>query len=250
MRPEAELSYQVDRHDAVLVLLMFGRLTITDGPAARAAILRSWGESPRALVLDLAGLAVADDAALLVLQAALRETRVWPPVPVLLVTPDRDLATRLPELPRWFADREQALAAATVIGGSTERVAVMVAATPQAPAQARAVLGRTCRAWQLADDVLSAGEVVVSELCANVVVHAGTEMEVVIRRTPVALHIVVRDGDASPPVPRPVPADGLPADSGNGLQLVTAFASSWGTMPAPDGKAVWASFRIDKDPDE
>jgi anti-anti-sigma regulatory factor/anti-sigma regulatory factor (Ser/Thr protein kinase) len=248
MGPGAELTSRVEHHESALVLALQGQLTPADAAAVRTAILPCWGECPAALVLDLSAVRVVDDAAVLVLPAVLREARDWPPVPVLLCTPDPVLARRLPEL-RWFPDRDQALAAAGATGGTADRVAVTLPATPQAPAQARAVLNQACRTWQLVN-LAAPAEVVVSELCANAVVHARTPMSLVIRRTPSALHIVVRDWSSTPPRPRPLPATGLPAESGNGLQLVAAFASGWGTMPAAGGKAVWASLRIEKEVNE
>jgi anti-anti-sigma regulatory factor/anti-sigma regulatory factor (Ser/Thr protein kinase) len=248
MRPRAELTSRVARHDSALVLALSGELTEPAGPAARTAILQCWGESPAALVLDLSELQVADDVALLVLPAALREARQWPPVPVLVCVPDPALAGRLPELPDRYPTREQALAAAAATGGPVDWISLTVPSTLQAPARAREVLNQTCQDWGLVD-VASAAEIVVSELSANAVVHARTAMELVIRRAPAALHVVVRDWDPTPPNPRPLPASGLPVESGNGLQLVAAFATSWGTMPTVDGKAVWASLRIEKDAD-
>jgi anti-anti-sigma regulatory factor/anti-sigma regulatory factor (Ser/Thr protein kinase) len=246
MRPGPELTSRVERYDAALVLSLGGQLTPAEGPAARTAILQCWGESPAVLVLDLSGLRVGGDAALHVLPEALREVRQWPPVPVLLCTPDVALAQRLPELPRWFSTRDQALAAAVTTSGPGDRVALALPASPHAPAQARALLNRACQAWRL-PHLAAAAEVILSELCANAVVHARTPMQVVVRRTAAALHLVVRDWDPTPPSPRPLPASGMPAEDGNGLQLVAAFASGWGAMPTADGKAVWASLRIDKD---
>jgi anti-anti-sigma regulatory factor/anti-sigma regulatory factor (Ser/Thr protein kinase) len=246
MRPGPELTSRVERYDAALVLSLAGQLTPAEGPTARTAILQCWAECPAVLVLDLSQLRVGGDAALLVLPEALREARQWPTVPVLLCTPDPALAQRLPELPRWFATRDQALAAALTTSGPADRVALTLPATPHAPARGRAMLNRACQAWQL-PHLVAAAEVIISELCANAVVHARSQMQIVVRRTATALHLVVRDWDPTPPRPRPLPASGLPAEDGNGLQLVAAFASGWGTMPTADGKAVWASLRIDKD---
>lgn len=243
----AGLTSRVEQYDAALVLVLAGRLTPATGSAARSAILHCWAECPPVLVLDLAELAAG--AAFEPIVAALAGVRDWPPVPVLACAPEPVLAGLPPELSRRFPTRDQALTAAATTSGTADRVTVTLAAGPMAPASGRAVLNQACQDWQVHPDVAAAAEVIVSELCANATVHARTAMRLVIRRTPEALHIVVRDWDLHPPRARPLPADGLPVDSGNGLPLIAAFASNWGMMPAADGKAVWASLRLDKRPD-
>lgn len=242
------LAYRVDRHGAVLVLGLHGQLELADAAAVRTAMLQCLGEFPVALVLDLSQLRVSDDKSLLVFPAALRDAGGWPPVPVLLCVPDPELLARLERspfgrLPRWFSTPGQALAAAATTGHPADRFTAILPATPQAPAQGRALLNRACQAWQLAD-LAQAAEVILSELCANVVVHARTSMRIIISRTPTALHIVVHDADPTPPQQRSLPPGGAPVHSGNGLHLVAAFATDWGTMPTADGKAVWASLHI------
>lgn len=252
--PTAGLTYQVERHGAVLVLSLHGRLGSPDVATLRTAVLSCLGELPTALVIDLSELRVSDDRALLALPAALHEANGWPPVPVVLCVSDPRLVERLEwspfsQPPRWSTTRSQAIAAAVAAGHPADRFAATLPATPRAPAQARALLNRACVAWRLVD-LAPAAEVILSELCANVVVHARTSMKVIIYRTPSTLHLVVRDADPTPPHQRSLPQGGTPTESGNGLHLVAAFATDWGIMPTSEGKAVWASLRIGEERDE
>jgi anti-anti-sigma regulatory factor len=248
------LTCRVDRRAAVLVLGLTGQLGLADAATVRTRVLECVGEFPVALVVDLSGLQVSDDEALSVIPAALREAGAWPPVAVVLCAPEPALLERLERLPsghrpRCYSTRDGALAAAAAAGQLADRFTATLPATPQAPAQSRALLGRACLAWRLTD-LAPAAEVILSELCANVVVHARTSMRIIIHRTPAALYIVVRDADPTPPRQRSLPRTGAPVDSGNGLHLVDAFATDWGTMPTADGKAVWASLRIGEGWDE
>jgi anti-sigma regulatory factor (Ser/Thr protein kinase) len=253
--PVAGLTHHVERHEGVLVLGLSGPLEPPDAATVRTALLQCLGEFPAALVVDLSQLRAGDDhQSLLAFPAALRDANGWPPVPVLICVPDPELLERLEELPfreppRWFPSIGQALAAAAAAGQLADRFTTTLPATPQAPARARALLHRACQAWRLTE-LAPAAEVVLSELSANAVVHARTTMRIIIQRTPTALHLVVRDADPTPPRQRSLPPAGTPVDSGNGLNLVAAFASDWGTMPTPDGKAVWATLRIGGDRDE
>jgi anti-sigma regulatory factor (Ser/Thr protein kinase) len=106
------------------------------------------------------------------------------------------------------------------------------------PGEARAVLRSACLAWGVDDEVRDDAELIVSELVANVVDHAGTRCTLGVTATDDGLLIEVRDFyPCSPPQARPVdPA----ARRGRGLQVVAALSSRWGVIPYPDGKSIWA----------
>jgi hypothetical protein len=242
------LTHRIQHHGTVLALGLSGQLTGADRPAVREVLLRCLAECPAALAVDLSGVRVTGDEPLVAIPAALREARGWPPVPVLLYGAGPELVGRLDRLgitgqARHLASREQALAAASDQPRLASRVTDTLTATPQAPAQGRALLHRACRGWQLGA-VAQAAEVIMSELCANVVMHARTSMRIIVNRTVTHLYLVVRDGDPDLPLRRPLPPGGSPVDTGNGLHLVAAFATAWGAMPTTDGKAVWASLRL------
>jgi anti-sigma regulatory factor (Ser/Thr protein kinase) len=93
-------------------------------------------------------------------------------------------------------------------------------------------------------EVISTAELLVSELVANAVVHAKTEMVVSICRQASVVRVEVEDGGPGlPTLPRggdPVPT----GDSGRGLRIVSELASSWGVRVTPEGKAVWFELAI------
>ena len=81
-----------------------------------------------------------------------------------------------------------------------------------------------------------------SELVTNVLLHAGTDLEVRVKTDPARIRVEVHDGDNRSP--RPSPA-GPEATSGRGLLLVEHLAGKRGVDPAADGKAVWFEMAID-----
>ncbi|MER5767591.1 ATP-binding protein [Streptomyces sp. NPDC001985] len=88
---------------------------------------------------------------------------------------------------------------------------------------------------------------IVAELTANAVTHArlpGREFELRLTLTPDTLRIEVSDARAER---APVPRDPSPdAESGRGLFLVEALASSWGTKDRVVGKTVWADVSLNR----
>lgn len=87
----------------------------------------------------------------------------------------------------------------------------------------------------LADDA----QLLVSELVSNAVLHAGTEITLVLDLDGERLRIEVSDRDGVLPRHRaPEPE----ATTGRGLLIVDRLSDRWGSTPRPDGKIVWAEL--------
>jgi anti-sigma regulatory factor (Ser/Thr protein kinase) len=109
-----------------------------------------------------------------------------------------------------------------------------------APGHARSAVQEFCQLHRVGGD-RDAAQLVASELVTNAVVHAGTTIELTLRLMAPMLHIGVRDGGTG----RPHVADvDESSESGRGLMLVDALASSWGTFFPDTGKVVWATVRV------
>ncbi|HEX5299548.1 MAG TPA: MEDS domain-containing protein [Streptosporangiaceae bacterium] len=109
----------------------------------------------------------------------------------------------------------------------------------EAPATARHFAVAALREWGLAD-VADAAALVVTELAANAIVHAGSAFTVILSGRGDVLRIAVRDGC-------PLPAEGqaalmpLPL---HGLGAVDALAARWGVESlGKAGKTVWVDLR-------
>ena len=129
--------------------------------------------------------------------------------------------------------------------------------------QARAKLGELATIWGCPEHVLEDARVVISELMSNGVLHARTELQVIVAlRGQGGLRVEVHDASSTPVVPplqmyqaatslvdRPGQDELLkqrlasPTATGRGLSIVAALASTWGWFAdAVGGKVVWAEI--------
>jgi hypothetical protein len=73
------------------------------------------------------------------------------------------------------------------------------------------------------------------------VLHARTDIELLVRLRPRGVRIEVHDGSPAAPVVRRYDDDAM---TGRGLALVDELARRWGVERTPGGKAVW--FELDE----
>lgn len=106
---------------------------------------------------------------------------------------------------------------------------------------ARRFVRKTLGEWDLLpllDDAL----LVVSELAANAITHAGSEYRIRLTATPRSVRIEVRDCGEGTPEPQP---QSMTSESGRGLLMVAAIAASWGIERSDDRrKLVWAELAL------
>jgi anti-sigma regulatory factor (Ser/Thr protein kinase) len=100
--------------------------------------------------------------------------------------------------------------------------------------------------WGL-DGILDDLELLTSEVVTNALVHADTEVDVRLRQYPGHIRVEVRDSEPRPPVLvaglGPEGEGNDEAETGRGMRIVDALASSWGSSPAGRGKTTW--FELD-----
>jgi len=209
-------------------------------------------EQPRALIVDLHDLVDPTTAsAPLWLTARRSGMALRPPVEVVLcLPPQTPLAVRLHRLGAKrllpiYGTVPQARTALVSGLPLTDQVQQRLPPEPTSAKQARLMVADACRAWQLAH-LYDPAQLVISELVANAIQYAGTDMLVTVSRRDAGLNLAVRDG--SPVLPRPGPsptAGGASGGGGRGLQIVHRAAVAWGALPTHDyaGKVVWATLR-------
>jgi CheY-like chemotaxis protein len=105
-----------------------------------------------------------------------------------------------------------------------------------APRHARRFVEEVLARWHC-QPALDTIHLLLSEVVANAVVHAGAEPEVAVRLLAERIRIEVSDDDAT----LPQSVDGGPmAVSGRGIRIVASEAADWGVAPRPrGGKTVW-----------
>ncbi|MGH9115037.1 MAG: ATP-binding protein, partial [Acidimicrobiales bacterium] len=122
-------------------------------------------------------------------------------------------------------------------------------------AAARHLLEEAAATWGVSREVADDAALAMSELVTNAVLHAGTTVDLRVRRLGAGLRIEVCDGSSRIPVVGVERADELLATrsmTGRGLAIVAATADRWGAGalsppagPAPPGgpaKVVWAEI--------
>lgn len=80
---------------------------------------------------------------------------------------------------------------------------------------------------------------VLSELVANSIIHATTELQVSVERWQYMIKIVVADANDQPPVMRSLD---VAVDCGRGLHIVDQYSDLWGYEITDQGKRIWAGF--------
>jgi anti-sigma regulatory factor (Ser/Thr protein kinase) len=121
-----------------------------------------------------------------------------------------------------------------------DRLVAVLPADPQSAAEARSLVLVVCNRWH-ADEVCSDTELVVTELIANAVRHAGTEIVVRLARLTSLRGVRAEVTDHSTRPVRPRQAGAL-SENGRGLFLVDTLSSRWGADATSEGKTVWAEI--------
>jgi anti-anti-sigma regulatory factor/anti-sigma regulatory factor (Ser/Thr protein kinase) len=247
------LTWEIDTDLPVAVIRLAGVLDVDTAPEVRLAVATGLAGQPAAVVVDLSGLTGADDVVLTVFSECARAAAAWPGCPVALSCPTAEVAAGLERMSVnrsvvVHPDLAQALAALDAVPAPL-RFWQRLAPSPSiaAPA-ARATVVAACETWGLnqaagLQHLASRAELVVTELISNAIVHAKTEVELLVVLREPFLHISVADGSGA--APRLLSADPADTIGGRGLMLIEALATKWGSLPTRDGKVVWAMLRLD-----
>ena len=107
---------------------------------------------------------------------------------------------------------------------------------------ARGFFRDVARTLEIDDGRAEAGELALSEIVTNAIVHAGGIITVRAWKQGRGLRLEVIDGN--PTMPRMV-QPGSPSGEGAGLPIVAAIAGEWGWDDGPDGrgKRVWFTLQ-------
>ncbi|MGZ4690071.1 MAG: MEDS domain-containing protein [Acidimicrobiia bacterium] len=110
---------------------------------------------------------------------------------------------------------------------------------PLAVGAARRFVRRALFAWH-EDDLADNAGVVASELATNALLHSRSPFRVSVSRLDGLVTVRVQDAGDGSPQPRTSDPD---VPGGQGLALVDAMSSKWGSERVADGKVVWAELR-------
>ncbi|WP_406069436.1 ATP-binding protein [Micromonospora sp. NBC_01638] len=239
----SRITCDVHTTTPVAIVRLKGALDLGSMRSVHQALTDALVDQPEALIVDLAEVNVKDRLALSVFAATARRAEEWPAVPVVLCAPS-------PVAARWLAESTTCrvvpvsadCAEATLVAGSTSTLRMRTRLEPVAEAcrRARELVTDACARWNL-PDASGPAALVLSELVGNVVRHAGTPMQVTVTLRRPYLHLAVVDGSRAKARPG---GTNLHAEGGRGLLLVRELAQKWGSVPAGQGKAVWAMLPV------
>jgi DNA-binding CsgD family transcriptional regulator/anti-anti-sigma regulatory factor/anti-sigma regulatory factor (Ser/Thr protein kinase) len=232
-----------------VVVALAGQITVASAPRIQRALLRDLAEGPLAIICDLRDVDALDPVcATIFATVANHPASRWPATSLLLCAAQPAVAEVLGGLGARHAlplydSLQQALDAAADRRGYL-RDELPLAATPTAATAARRFVRETLQSWQLAaldGELCEQAQVLAGELVTNAVVHAQTDMRLLLELGGDLLHVSVTDLD--PRLPRLL-RDDPQAEGGRGLRLVKWIATTWGAQPHPEGgKVVWCTLR-------
>ncbi|MDI6105214.1 ATP-binding protein [Actinoplanes sp. NEAU-A12] len=255
-------SVVADETTAVLELTVDGCWARRRERLTRPVLDTCLAGHPAGVLLDLRHL--KDPAACsgsLWLTAASGGDRMRPPVPIAACLPAatslagkltrRSARRRMPV----FAALADARAALAGRRPPTDQLHFGISPTTLSAVSCRRAADEACRAWRL-PQLRDRARLLLSELIANAVEHAGTRIEVTISRLGPAprgtlcrsagLRLVVCDESPQIPTVRHLGTDGAERElltRGLGLRIVDAAADAWGVLPTRCGKMIWAIVR-------
>jgi anti-sigma regulatory factor (Ser/Thr protein kinase) len=251
-RGDGRVSVTADVAGAVIEVAVHGRWNPSLRMDAWAAVSRCFAQHPPTVIVDLRDLGdplAASAPAWWTMGTTGAEMR--PPVSVAVCLPTATaLAARLNSIGSRrhlsvFATMPEAHLVVAGRAPSTRCVQLLRAPGADAVSRARTLIAEACQGWEL-PRLLDLGRLVVTELVANAVEHAGTDLVVAVRRRGGGLHLAVSDGDPRLPSLLDPPPPGSPCEGrGRGLRAVHAASIAWGAMPTATGKVVWAVPRPD-----
>jgi anti-sigma regulatory factor (Ser/Thr protein kinase) len=245
----SSISITCDIDTAVTEMVVPGRWSARLASDVHSGFRKCLAEHPSAIILDLRDLTdPAAGSAAMWLAAGNAATRLRPPVrAALCVSAGNPLSQRLRRIGVTrvvpvYPTMEKARTAVAGTDPPADRMR-LIRLPPEVGSVriARGLVDAACEDWRC-PDLRQTSRLVISELVANSVEHAGTELAVSVRRGGTGLHLTVRDGDARLPrlLETPPPLRG---SGGHGLRIVDTLAAAWGCLPTRDGKMVWATMR-------
>ncbi|WP_200215175.1 ATP-binding protein [Micromonospora coerulea] len=234
------ISCEVRDESPVTLVRLAGALDLATMRAVHTVLDRCLTAQPDALVVDLTEVEVADPLALSVFAAAARRAADWPAVPMVLCAPPPDAAAWLAETTAYrVVPVRPDCAEATALAGAAAAPRLRARLEPVAEAcrRARELVADACGRWNI-PELTGPASLVLTELVANVVRHAGTPMQVTVTLRRPYLQVAVADGSRR--AARAVTGRDARAEGGRGLMLVRELTQRWGSAPTGDGKVVWA----------
>ena len=121
------------------------------------------------------------------------------------------------------------------MSSNAAKVVLELEARPQSAGEARRAVESLLSRWDL-DSLVDVTVLLTSEVVTNAILHARTNVVVIIVVDVPTVRVEVSDDAEQYPEMRRTDEE---ATSGRGMMLVDSLATAWGVRPANGGKCVW-----------
>ncbi len=243
----AESSHPIrvdrERHHEITFLTITGVLQSATYRSLRDAVIKAALDEPRAVVVDVEDLSVPSESAWSVFTSARWHVSTWPDVPILLVCPNpqrRRAITRC-GVARYVPVHATHESAVDAIADPSlhvrRRARTQLPASPLSVGLARSTVADRLTVWDQRDLIPSVATIA-TVLVENVLAHTDSAPLLILESYRATVTVAVEDGSQVPPVRHEHADRGV--DIVCGLAIISALCRSWGTMPTPSGKTVWA----------
>lgn len=220
-----------------------GVLDTTTYLRLRDRIIKAALDEPPAVIVDVNALRVPADSAWTVFTSARWHVSTWPDIPVVLACADGDRRANIRAngvtryVPVYPAVADALTATAADPRPVRRRFRAELPAAPPSLRRARELVTEQLTAWSRAELAPVAG-VIANTLIENVLQHTTSAPVLLLEYDRARVAISVQDHSDTPATRREDPLGG--GDRVSGLAIVAALCRSWGSMPTPHGKTVWA----------
>ena len=232
----SKVRHLVDRSQPYPLVRLAGVLDATTAPTVRSALLDVLAGQPKAVVVDVGQLDVAEPEAVSVLRNVHRDTARWPAAHLTLCgSPDASLWQGV----GWSVQPDSSRAFAELgTPDHDHRMSLDLEPRLGVARQSRELITEACARWKR-PELTGSACIVATEMVNNVVAHARTSMVVLLATHGDGMSVAVRDRSGTLPLFTGGPVAPT-AYGGRGMLLIDSVASHWGTLVLPDGKVVWA----------
>nr|WP_139837120.1 STAS domain-containing protein [Mycobacterium szulgai] len=236
------LAIAARTEESTVFLTADGVLDANNSAELRDTVMKATLDEPSAVVIDVTGLQVADDAGWTVFISARWQVDTRPDVPIVLVCGNRAAREAITRsgvtrfMPVYPTVKGASKGLAKIARRNFRHAQAQLPANLTSLRESRRLVREWLTAWSK-PRLIPVALVVVNVFIENVLEHTGSDPVVRVECDGPTATIAVSDGSGAPAVRLSSPPKGIDV---SGLAIVDALSRAWGSTPTSSGKTVWA----------
>ncbi|VBA61191.1 STAS domain-containing protein [Mycobacterium attenuatum] len=241
-KSSSSLAVATRLEQSTVVLAVEGVLGAANSASLRDSIMKATLDEPTAVIVNVSGLQVPDDAAWSAFIGARWQADTRPNVPIVLVCASRagrDAVTRSGVavfMPVYPTEKGAIKAVGRLARRNVRHAQAQLPAHLNSLRESRQLVREWLTSWSK-PGLIPVALVVVNVFVENVLKHTSSEPVVRVFSDGPAATIAVSDGSTAPAMRLKSPPKGIDV---SGLAIVDALCRAWGSTPTSSGKTVWA----------